>query len=389
MSEAPAVLLINSPGTGGAERAVAAAAARLKEMGRDVRLLCLERAPLSGALSAHVPVEYLSSLSAHANPALKLLALPFLALRLSAYLSAESIPVVMSHLFRANFVNVLARVLARSRHRAVLVNHTRVSRLAGEGLAGRINWALCQMLYPRADCVASVSTGAARECARLLRLPASRSITLYDPINTSLAASAAAGARPAHAIAAVGRLVGLKRFPDLIDAFSRVAPDFPGLQLRLVGGGPEQSRLERRAAATGVSARIRFLGQSAEPAAAMAGCAVFVSTSETEGFGMAIVEALAAGVPVIASDCAYGPREILAPSTDQTRLLPFGADIEIARYGILYPVGSVDALEKALRRVLADSALRAELARRGPERAADFSVDRSTAQYDRLLFPGQ
>jgi glycosyltransferase involved in cell wall biosynthesis len=382
----PAVLLINSLGTGGAERAVVAAAARLKEVGRDVRILCLECVPSPEALDTDVHIEYLSNLSSTANPLLKLIALPFLAHRLSAYLSAFGVSVVMSHLFRANFVNVLARELAGSRHRAVLVNHTRVSRLSGEGLQGRINWALCRMLYPRADCVASVSTGAANECARLLGLPPAKSITLYDPIDTSASAAAASSAQPIHAIVAVGRLVGLKRFQDLISAFAAIALDFPNLELRIAGGGPGLIRLERRAVATGFSKRIRFLGQSAEPATVMAGCSVFVSTSETEGFGMAIVEALAAGIPVIASDCAYGPREILAPSTDPTQLLESRADIEIARYGILYPVGSVEMLEKALRRVLADSALREELARRAPERAADFSIDRSTRAYQRLLF---
>jgi glycosyltransferase involved in cell wall biosynthesis len=102
---------------------------------------------------------------------------------------------------------------------------------------------------------------------------------------------------------------------------------------------------------------------------------------------MAIVEALAVGVPVIASDCAYGPREILSPASDPLRLLEPEANFEMAPYGILYPVGSIDALEKALRKVLGDSDLRAELSRKGTSRAADFSVERAADAYQRLLYP--
>lgn len=184
----------------------------------------------------------------------------------------------------------------------------------------------------------------------------------------------------------MGRLVELKRFQDLIDAFSRVAPDFPVLELRIVGDGPCRRALEMRATESGSRGRISFLGMLPDPFLAVAGCQAFVSTSETEGFGMAIVEALAVGVPVIASDCAFGPREILAPATDPVCLLPQGPGIERAPFGILYPVGSVDALERALRQVLRNSELRAELARKGPQRAADFSIERSTAAYEKLLF---
>jgi N-acetylgalactosamine-N,N'-diacetylbacillosaminyl-diphospho-undecaprenol 4-alpha-N-acetylgalactosaminyltransferase len=124
-----------------------------------------------------------------------------------------------------------------------------------------------------------------------------------------------------------------------------------------------------------------------EPLGAMAGCRAFVSTSETEGFGMAIVEALALGVPVIASDCAYGPREILAPGTNPSILLGNEAEMEIVQFGILYPVGAVRELDKALLKLLTDKNLWSELARKGPSRAADFSAERALTAYDRLLFP--
>lgn len=382
------MLLINAMGTGGAERVVALLSAGLRTAGHDVRILCLERTSFGSTIAAGSTVDYLSLLSSSTGSVLKLIALPFLAIRLAAYLAHERVSVVMSHLFRANFVNVMARILAGSRHRAILVNHTRVSRLRDEGIQGRISLGLCKLLYPRADLVASVSAGAAAECASILRIRPERSAILYDPIDLAASAEVARGAHPSQAIVGVGRLVGLKRFVDLIDAFANIAPDFPNLELHLVGDGPEQNRLESHAAATGVSSRIRFLGRMSDPARALAGCAVFVSASETEGFGMAIVEAMAAGVPVIASDCAYGPREILAPATDSMHLLDRDAEFEMAPYGILYPVGSVKTLERALRLVLGDAALRAELSRNGPRRAADFSIERSTAAYERLLFPG-
>ena len=381
MSERPAVLLINSLGTGGAERAVTAVAAELRRAQRDVRVLCLEVSPAG----TPVPFVPLSRMSAAASGFRKLAALPILAVRLSRYVARENVGVVMSHLFRANFVNVLARLLARSGHRDIVVNHTRVSRLSSEGMQGRINWKLCRWLYPRADLAASVSAGAAAESARLLALPPGRSVILHDPIDTAAAARAGAVAR-VPAIVCVGRLVALKRFQDVIIAFSRVVLDHPGLQLRLVGDGPERAALQRLSEKLEVAARVTFFGMLSDPAGIVAGCACFVSSSETEGFGMAIVEALAAGVPVIASDCAYGPREILSPSSDPYSLLEPEADIEMAPYGILYPVGSVSALEKAMRRVFEDGALRADLYRKGPIRAADFSVDRSAAEYDRLLF---
>jgi glycosyltransferase involved in cell wall biosynthesis len=374
----PAVLLINSLGTGGAERAVMAVAAELGRRGRSVRIVCLEASPAADTM----PALHLSRASSTTGGVLKLVVLPILAVRLSRYVDRENVALVMSHLFRANFVNVLSRLLARSRHRAILVNHTRLSRVFSEGIPGRINWMLCRWLYPRADLVASVSSGAAAETARLLRLPEGRSITLHDPVHTAPTRTS-----PSQSVVCVGRLVPLKRFQDVIIAFARVAPEHPELQLRIVGDGPERQALERLSGRLEVAARVTFCGAVADPAGLVAGCLCFVSSSETEGFGMAIVEALAAGVPVIASDCAYGPREILNPASDPSRLLEPGADIEVAPLGILYPVGSVQALEKALRTLLSDVSLRAELARRGPGRAADFSIERAASEYGQLLFP--
>jgi glycosyltransferase involved in cell wall biosynthesis len=379
-------MLINSMGVGGAERAVAMLVEGLRKRGHDVRLLCLETTA-SALTPGGAPPSCISRMGSSSPGAAKLAALPFLARRLATEVKREGARVVVSHLFRANFVNVLAGTLGGAPHRAVLVNHTRVSRLTSDGLQGKINLALCRRLYPRADLVASVSTGSAAECERMLGLARGKSMTLHDPIDTEGAGKAAVTGPAVNAIVAVGRLIGLKRFKDIIDAFARVAADYPGLELRVVGEGPEGEALQKRARATALGERIRFFGRVENPFPVLAGCTAFVSASETEGFGMAIVEALAARVPVIAADCAYGPREIIAPATDPTRLMT-GSGVEQGPFGLLYPVGSVDGLEAAMRLVLDNAALRAALSEAGPRRAADFSVARSLDAYEKVLRDG-
>jgi len=382
MPSTTAIVLINSLEVGGAERAVQAAVAELRRRHRQVHLVCLEPPTAAPAL----PFRALSRMRGSAGGFVKLAALPVLALRLSRFVSAVDADVVMSHLFRANFVNVLARQWGGSRHRVILVNHTRLSRLRTEGLQGRINWALSRWLYPRADVVASVSTGAAAESARLLGL-GERAVVLHDPIEAATAGTeASATPEQPGILVCMGRMVALKRFQDAICAFARLAARRPGLRLRLVGDGPQRTALEQLAARLAVADRVDFLGTVDNPGGLLAGSAAFISSSETEGFGMAIVEALAAGVPVVASDCAFGPREILSPGSDPSRLLEAEADFEVAEFGLLYPVGSVDALERALWRILCDDRLRAGLSRGGPSRAADFSVTRAGNEYERLLF---
>lgn len=98
----------------------------------------------------------------------------------------------------------------------------------------------------------------------------------------------------------VSRLVEGKGQGLLIEAMSRILPDDPGAVLLLVGDGPERSALEARAAALGVAGACRFLGSRTDIPDLLAAADLFLFASENEGFGLVVLEAMAASLPVVA-----------------------------------------------------------------------------------------
>jgi len=115
----------------------------------------------------------------------------------------------------------------------------------------------------------------------------------------------------------------------------------------------------------------------------MARAACLVNASSSEGFPNVVVEALCCGCPVVSSDCQSGPREILAPDTDDSTRMKTGYSIEMA--GILFAVGDTKALGEALSRVMEDGLLAGKLRRSGLVRCQDFSQDRICLQYQELI----
>ncbi|CCD36798.1 Alpha-1,4-N-acetylgalactosamine transferase PglH [Candidatus Paraburkholderia kirkii UZHbot1] len=137
--------------------------------------------------------------------------------------------------------------------------------------------------------------------------------------------------------------------------------------LVIVGDGAFRGELEALAKDFGIGDRVHFAGFRNNPHALVAGARLQVLSSCYEGMPMVLLEALALGKPVIASDCPTGPREILGNG----------------RFGMLFPVGSVDALADALRRLLADESLRARMKERALERAEEYGIAASNERFAR------
>lgn len=173
----------------------------------------------------------------------------------------------------------------------------------------------------------------------------------------------------AYTLVACGRLSPQKGYGILLRAFAKVTGEHD-CGLWIVGEGPEQPELEQLADRLGVGDRVSFLGFQPNPFPYMKAADVFVLASEYEGFANVVAEAMWLGVPVAATDCDHGPREILGSESSGGRLSP---------------VGDVDALAESISGLLRDDALRAETGAAAAARAANFSDVASAKGYENVL----
>ncbi|MBB1246461.1 glycosyltransferase family 4 protein [Streptomyces durbertensis] len=140
-------------------------------------------------------------------------------------------------------------------------------------------------------------------------------------------------------VVAVGRLIPIKRYDRLIEAFAKVAAVRPEWDLRIYGSGRTEGRLRRRIDALGLGDRVRLMGAHAPIETEWAKAAIAAVSSDGESFGMTLVEAMRCGVPVVSTDCPFGPAEIVTPGVD----------------GLLVPLeGGSDAYADALLRLVDD-----------------------------------
>ena len=158
----------------------------------------------------------------------------------------------------------------------------------------------------------------------------------------------------------------VKRVKDVIRVFSRVRRAMPATLL-MVGDGPDRTDAENEARELGVADDVRFLGRLDTVANLLQSTDLFILPSQTESFGLAALEAMACGAPVVASR-AGGLPEV----------------VEDGVSGILEPVGSVEAMGRRAIELLRDPARHAAMRAAAIQRAREFSADRVVPMYEEL-----
>ena len=263
------------------------------------------------------------------------------------YLKTEHPDALLAAKDRANQVAVLAKKVAGVPTRIVVRMGTTVSAaLAGKNRWRKLFWYLpMRLIYRNADAVVAVSQGVAQDMARITGRKASDIVVIRNPVITPRIFRLAREPVPhpwlvkgnVPVIVGIGRLTRQKDFPTLIRAFATVRSKLL-CRLIILGEGKDRDDLEQLAMRLSQSEHIAMPGFVENPYAYLKAAAMFVLSSAWEGSPNALTEALALGVPVVATNCPSGPCEILKDGA----------------IGRLVPVGDPDALAKAMLATLSD-----------------------------------
>jgi glycosyltransferase involved in cell wall biosynthesis len=173
---------------------------------------------------------------------------------------------------------------------------------------------------------------------------------------------------PGHLIGMVANLRPGKGHDVLLAALAQLAPDLPRVRLRVIGDGSRRTELQALAARLGIADRVEFRGHCTDVAAELAPLDVFAFASEMEASSNAVLEAMAAGLPVVATNVGGIPEAI-----------------EDGLTGLLVPPRDPQALADALRRLLTDPALAHALGRQARDTIESrFSFTRMASEFEAL-----
>lgn len=235
--------------------------------------------------------------------------------------------------------------------------------------------AVTRMGYSAVDRVVATSRGVAGDLTANFGVDPDRISVLSNPVDLDAVRAAAAEAIDASILArwqspvivTAGRLADAKNYPLLIEAMALLRQRIPAT-LFILGQGNLEQELRALVTARGLDDAVVFLGFQQNPWKFIARGDVFALTSHYEGFGNVLIEAMACGVPVVATASA-GTRDIVAHGRD----------------GLLVDPHTAAGVAEALARILADSHGRTQMATAARDAAARFSLPITAAAYDRVF----
>lgn len=259
--------------------------------------------------------------------------------RLARYLNSACPEVMISAKDRFNLLCMVANLLYRRKCVHVMTIHNTISRSQPRRLRDRLVLRAVRAAYSWADVLVAVSKGVADDLVEFTGIERSRVKVIYNPIVSDRLydLSSVPLSDPWFAsdslpvVLGVGRLAPEKDFPTLIRAFGIVASKCAA-RLVILGDGPERYVLERLIDRLRLNDSVRILGFVENPYQYMARAHLIALSSRTEGLPTVLVEGMALGRKIVATDCPYGPAEIL----------------DNGRYGLLVPVGDAEELANAI-----------------------------------------
>lgn len=280
--------------------------------------------------------------------------------RLRRRLAALRPDVIHTHNEKAHIRGALASVCLLRRPALIHTRHGESRATGWSAIAQRLAiW--------RSGFVVSVSERASA-IARAEGASAQRTRVIRNGIDVAALPSTVRREGSRARVVAVGRLTPVKDFVTMLWAVRIVAESNPAFHLDIVGDGPSRNALERLRHTLGLDRHVTFHGASENPTAFLAGATLFVQSSLSEGISLTLLEAMAAGVPVVATRVGGTPEVV-----------------EHGVTGLLVPAANATALATAILAILNDDALAERMGRAARSRAVhEFNVGKMAASYEAL-----
>ncbi len=236
---------------------------------------------------------------------------------------------------------------------------------------GLIRKWICNYLYPKAKFVITLSETAKKYFSKEIQAKTQviPNPVLLPPASQNLENKCYTSLKKSYKIISLGRLIPIKGFDRLIMAFSKIAASFPDWSLEIWGEGSTRNDLEQMITHLHLDGRVKLPGLTKVPYCELVRSDLFVMSSHTEGFPMALCEAMACGLPVISFDCPSGPREIVRDGMD----------------GILVPNDDIDALAKTIAYLIDNPEVRDQLAHNARDVVIRFGIEKVAAQWEALI----
>ncbi len=355
-------LLLPDMGGGGAERVALALLDGFVAAGHEVDLVLLQS---KGALIPLIPdaVRIIDLQAPRQRDSLQ---------PLIAYLKEERPDALHAMMWPMPLYALLAKAIARADTRVVASEHNTYS-IVPHGLRFAPVRLLTRLAYRNLKAIIAVSDGVADDLAEFVGIPRASITVIHNPIMlpARLPARLPDGGKAAtrwtggaYKLLAIGNLKPQKNFALLIRAL-KILRDKMDASLLILGEGAQREQLERVACEQGVQAFVVFEPFATDVWPYYGAADLFVLSSDHEGFGNVLIEAMHAGLPVVSTDCPNGPREIL----------------DHGKYGRLVPCRDADALAAAIEETLMEETDRAA----AKARANDLSGSRAIEKHLRPM----
>ncbi len=370
-------ILIYSLASGGAERVVSLLLNKLSSR-YNITLVLMNKI-IFYSIPSNISIIYLEKSFSDEYGIYKLFKLPILSWKYKKICKENDIDVSLSFMNRPNYINTLSK-LFKNKAKIVISERAMPSIQHKNGIQGFVNRMMIKLFYPLADIVTSNSQGNAFDLKKNFFIK--KVITINNPCDFNLMDKLSNKDlcldKRKFKFITIGRLDRGKNHKLLIESMRKV-----DAILYIIGDGLLKDELSNLIKEYKLEKKVFLLGLKENIYTYLSKCDCFLFSSNYEGFPNVILEALSSGLAVISTDCKSGPREILAPLTDN--FFQIKDTIELAEYGILTPINDEKNLLKAMNLIIKDKKLLHSYIKKAIIRAKDFATDKIVNQYRKVI----